>query len=485
MALIILAGAVFRIALLPVGRFHPDEALFSTLARLVASGQDPLLAHTTLLVDKPPLFYYTLALSVISAGGREAALRLPALIASLISIPLAGRLAWRLWRSWPAACLTMIFAALCPFAIQFSPTVFSDPQVVVWLLASAVAAVERRWGLSAILFGLSLASKQSAAFFLPLVIFLGLSRSASSSVNWPSLARPALRFCTGLLIVLAVIIIWDRLRAPATSFWVAAVDVNNPGRLIRSTEVWPRASAWLAWASAFTGAPLLDLPGAAALLIVVPLEIAAGRKTRAAIGTLILMTVLLAYIAALWFVAFPLLDRYLLPVVYLLALLCARGLDLAYRQVIALLRSTQIHRTLSVAAPAALALILLPSAVQAARGGYPVGGDHGAYSGIDSIASYLNARPMGTVVYSHDMSWELGYYLFDAYVYRAYFETPSALAADLRSFGDSPEERYIALAGHESLTEISQAAAAAGFRLAPVDLHIASGLRLYRLEHAP
>src|SRR5687768_11838567 len=115
MALIVLIGAALRIAPLTDNRLHPDEALFGTLARLIISGKDPILAQTTLLVDKPPLFYYTLAGGISISWASELTLRLPGLFASIVSIALVLRLARLLWRSEMAAVIAAVICALSPF----------------------------------------------------------------------------------------------------------------------------------------------------------------------------------------------------------------------------------------------------------------------------------------------------------------------------------------------------------------------------------
>ena len=483
--LLILAGSAARLAPLTANRFHPDEALFATLARLIASGQDTLLAHTTLLVDKPPLFYYSLALAVISFGAREIALRMPGELMSLISVALTARLAWRLWRSWPATLIATAIAALSPFTILFSPTVFSDPQYVFWLMSALVAAAERRWGWAGLLGGLALASKQSAAFFLPLVVLIGLSRENLTGSWRRSLLPGLIRIAAGFGLILVAITVWDRLRAPAPSFWTAAVDANNPGRLVRSDEVWPRASAWLSWASVIGGLPALDLGLAGLAMCAAPLDAIRHRQSRRAAATLLITAALLAYGAVLWFVAFPLLDRYLLPAVYLVALLAGRGADLLLEIVRERTQRVLVRRALAPAALIGLVVAFAPGSIRAAGSGYPVGGDHGAYAGIDRAAAYLSARPWGTVVYSHDLAWPLDFYLFDAYVYRAYFLAPGPLANDLRAFGGSHDERYVILSGTESVEEIAQAAGSAGFRLTPIPLGDGSPLKFYRLDRVP
>lgn len=480
-----LAGAAARLIPLTANRFHPDEALFATLARLISSGQDPMLAHTALLVDKPPLFYYTIVLAVISFGGREIAFRMPGEILSILSMALTVRLSWRLWRSWPATLVTAVLVALSPFAILFSPTVFSDPQYVFWLLLAMVAAAEGRWWWAGLLGGLALASKQSAAFFLPLVGLIGLSQGIAVDRDIRSIFRRLAWFGAGVGLALIAVVVWDRLRAPAVSFWTAAVDANNPGRLVRSDEVWPRSGAWLGWGSALTGSAIgnlmvCTLAGAAA-----PMDAVLHPGSRRSAGTLLLAAGLAAYAAVLWLVAFPLLDRYLLPAIYLVALLAGRGADLILEVAQKHANWMTVRRWLAPAGLAALLVSILPGAVQAAQNGIAVGGDHGANAGIDRAAAYLSARPMGTVVYAHDMSWMLDFYLFDVYVYHAYFLGPESLASDLRAFGESSDERYIVLSGAEGAEEIGQAVAGAGYRLTPIGLGSGVHIRLFRLERIP
>jgi len=57
--------------------------------------------------------------------------------------------------------------------------------------------------------------------------------------------------------------------------------------------------------------------------------------------------------------------------------------------------------------------------------------------------------------------------LWEAPLYRAYFDTPADLARDLRVFGRS-STRYIVVPASESRGKIERAVADAGFRIAPV-----------------
>src|SRR5574337_1559761 len=92
--LALLAAVLLRALPLMDNRFHPDEALYATFARYVASGYGSLLSY--LVVDKPPLSFYLNGLSVAVFGGTEFAVRLPNLYVSLIGVALLFALARRL-----------------------------------------------------------------------------------------------------------------------------------------------------------------------------------------------------------------------------------------------------------------------------------------------------------------------------------------------------------------------------------------------------
>jgi hypothetical protein len=461
--LILLIGTAMRVIPLADNRFHPDEALFATLARLIVSGRDVWLSHTSLLVDKPPLLYYTLAGSMALAGGSEVAARLPGLFAGLISIALTGRLAWQYWRSATASALAMLFSALSPFGILFSPTAFADPLMIMWLLAALTAVNAARWGWGGMLFGLALATKQSALFFAPLIVALGGLHKFNGKTCWRDIGYRIWHFAVGLGLVLMLITLWDRARGAQSSFWAASFEANNPGRLARSSEVWPRALAWWGWFNYLTGHNLLSGGVAIVLATLAPTEIVRHRQTRQAATTLVLSAFLVGYLAFLWLVAFPLHDRYLLPLVPLIALLIGRSTSLLANWL-----NHVTARRLEWVVGAIVAIALSVSAWQAAHSGYPVGGDHGMYDGIDRVAAYLRTQPEGTVVYYDTLGWTLHYYLFDAYVYLAPFGTPAALTADLNTFGHADNFRFVVLPGWESHTEILEAIQQACFNAYPV-----------------
>ncbi|NDJ36916.1 MAG: hypothetical protein GYB64_19875, partial [Chloroflexi bacterium] len=370
-AVLLMIGAALRVPLLQAGRFHPDEALFATLARLIVQGIDPWLVETSLLVDKPPLFFYALAAGVSLEWGSELTARLPGFFAGMVSIALTMRIAMHLWPDRRAAHGAGVVMALSPFTVLFSPTAFADPLMIMWWLAALAAATgsSPQWLLAGLLMGASLATKLNALVLLPLLLVVGLLVPGG---NGP-LPRHLLGFAAGLCLAAALVALWDLAR-PGVSFWAANLANNDPGRLIRSGEILPRLLGWAGYARLIVGAVPL-----AAILTGGLVAVSITQPDDAVVWGLVAS--MLGYGALLWLVAFPILDRYVLPLVPLCALLCGWA-------------STRIR-----VAPVVLTALMVPGALTAAQGGYPIGADRGAFDGIVEVTACLSTEPPGTVVY--------------------------------------------------------------------------------------
>ncbi len=481
---ILLVAFALRVAPLTDNRMHPDEALFASLGRLIITGRDPWLSSTPLLVDKPPLLYYTLAAGISLSWASELSARLPGLMASLISVALAARLAQRLWRSDEAAYLAGLIMALSPFAIAFSPTAFADPLMVMWILASLNALSAGRWGWGGALMGLGAATKQNALLFLPLGYGIGMIQGAGRTGAYPGLRVGFARFVSGVGLILLAALLWDAARGAETGFWAAGVATNDPGRLIRSDEVWLRAQTWLRLLSLIGGGPaggiLLGLGSIAAAAC-------AGSgmaRDRQSAVVLLIAAFGCAYLAAHWLVAVPVIDRYMLPVVPLAALLVA-SLARGAERIAARLRLSRLTFVCAIL----LIVLMGPVSLKAAQSMVPVGGDHGAYDGIDTVARFLESQPVGTVIYYDSLGWTLHYYLFDSYLYLAPFASPAALASDLLAFGGSGSARFLILPGWQSGVEVLDAVGRAEHEaklvLTTTGRSGAVTFRVYRLEADP
>jgi len=144
-------------------------------------------------------------------------------------------------------------------------------------------------------------------------------------------------------------------------------------------------------------------------------------------------------------------DRYLLLLVFPLALLIAQAL-------VRLLPG----RTLMIAG--VLALLLSAPALQAAGHRLPVGGDSGRRDGIDQLATYLNQLPVAAVVYDPWLGWELGYYLGPwTSLRRVHYPTPEALIADALLLPETGT-RYFVAPVERDVSSWLAALAEAGFR---------------------
>jgi hypothetical protein len=216
---------------------------------------------------------------------------------------------------------------------------------------------------------------------------------------------------------------------------------------------------WLSWLPYFFGS-IVGAIGLIGLLILLYLDLTRYARTRAAFVDLALLTILIVLFALHWLLAFPVWDRYFLILVPIAAMLVGR--------VINQLINSSIGRRISL--PLALASVtvaMLPFSYAAAEAQYPIGGDHGVYDGIEQVAAYLSALPSGTVVYDHWLTWELSYYLGEGHIYLAYFDTPAALADDLRVFAKDGV-RYVIFPAGELPDKVIDAIGQVGYTLSPV-----------------
>jgi len=497
---IVLCATLLRLIPLFANRFHPDEALYAFFARLIASGRDPMLAGV--VVDKPPAAFYLTALSLLAIGPNELAARLPELAAGVASVALAYALGRRLYG--PAVGLLAAgLLALSPFAILFSITAFVDPLLTAAVLWALWAASAGRWRSLALAVAIGFAFKQTVLLFVPLCLALALlvpplppdpcaALRRLAAALWPTLCA--------LAVAALIVFGWDALRHSSIGFWSQGYADNVPGRLVRANEVLPRALAWINLLHYATASTLLNLLFVACLPLLLVWNLAS--PSRAALADCALAGYLLLYLAAYWLLAFNVWDRYLLPVLPLWFLLMARvfylfGYSLrraAYHLTRRLYPAAAtspdpsiqpvtpfplreggrgdrsyfnldlgLRRTLAVGLPLLLIVLLAPGALAATRSAYPIGGDHGAYDGIDGAAAFIRSLPQGSVLYDHWLSWEWNFYLFGGPVYVAWFPSPDTLTTDLKAFGAS-SPRYLAVPTWESDTEVRAAAGAAGYQ---------------------
>ncbi len=466
--LLLLTGltAVFRAPGLFANSWQADEALFATWAREIAIWRDPLLQMQPL--DKPPLLFYLQAFFYPLFGPVEFAARWPNWIASLLLVPLTGILAWKLYRRPGTAVLAAALLALFPLAIQFSPTAFIDPLLTFLLIAALTAVASQKPAWAGFLFGLALATKYQAVLFLPLLLALGWL------FGW-RLARWG-RWLAGLLPPLMALFAWEAARSGTFLLWQNQISNFGGVRLSWSWEMAPRFWAWVdLWQTAVS--PLI-------FYLLIPAFIwftaqhlrpqtkpSAPLRLRAEKTDRLLLIFVLAYGLFHWLWAIPVWDRYLLPLLPLLALLLARFLSLVVpgmgRKILAKPRWFAPCLALDYGAFIIL-LLLTPTAWEARNGRTPLGSFPQADQGAAQIAAVLADAPYGTVLYDHWFSWQWRYHLFDKRVFVSWFPHGDALATDLAAFGQSDSPRYLALPNTAVAQPIIRTVQEAGFTLTAV-----------------
>lgn len=486
---ILLLGLALRLAPWGQNRFLEDEALYATWGLQIATGADPVLDYEP--VDKPPLHPYTLALSFLLLGPSETAARLPSLFASIANIALVYALGKQLYGDARVGLAAAALLTLSPFDILFASTAFADPLMTVWVLGALLAAASRRMGAAGLLAGLAAATKQQGLLFLPLVVLLA-----------PKLPRPArprksdwLRFALGFALVTGAVLWWDAARDQRPGFWEQSFISYGGLGPAQPTALGERAVEWLRLVGYFWASPWFNG------LLVAPLGIwllktgyrISGIRNRV-LGkpdspipdtryNLALGGFVIGFLLLHWLVGFQVWDRYLLGLVPLLALLAARALEdltgCATRNL------SGLHRAATLGLILLLMLTLTKPVLQAARSEIPVGGDHGAYDGIDELAAYVRQNAAsGSVLYHYWLGYHYRFYLHGAPLRLHWYPDPDDLAHDATVYRREP--RYIAFPSFRDGAPAQAALAQAGIRLVPAfETTRRDGtvsFRLYRLE---
>lgn len=464
---ILLFGAGMRfVALGTDARLHPDEALFATFARDAAVHGDWMLPGA---LDKTPLSIYAAALSlhfnavyvipaqnILDAGAipGEFAARWPNVLAGIVLIALAFSLARTLYAGQPganlAALMCALICALSPYLIVFSASAFTDTLMLLFMVAALLAAGKGRPGMAGFALALSIAAKQQGIFYAPLIAALlwrrdGLNPRPRSARVWSRFGLAFALGCAGLLL-------WDSVR-PETSIFALAAANNDPERFFSAPHEWmPRLRIWLDHAGWLLGAPLVTLALVLAALY--------GLLRDADGASRILGAYVVLYLLAHWLLAFNTYDRYLLPLIPLLAVLAARGLV----SLNARIGSARLWRFAAVA----YLVAALTGGFFAANRNAHIGTDGRADDGdIIALADWLNAKPLGAIIYDYWLGWELDYYL-GAWTdkRRVYYPEPAILAADALLNPD-PAPRYFVAPAGEPVDEWLSALDDAGFAIAP------------------
>jgi 4-amino-4-deoxy-L-arabinose transferase-like glycosyltransferase len=425
-------------------RFHSDEALYSTYARNAAVHGDWMLSGP---VDKPPLTLYGIALgmhffaasvndlNVIDVPPRlgEFAAFTPGFFAGLITVALVFALALTLYgqKSVTTALLAALLVAVSPYAVAYSASAFTDAPMLVFMTASVLAAARERPGWSGLLMGLSFASKPQGLLYVPLVAGIYLLRNVTRSRRDLSVAA---RNCAlGLGVVLAALLIWDTARPETSVFVLGSVNISQDRFFVRPDEWLPRLETWLAHGDVLLGLPLLT----AALTLAGITFTAINRDRRDGL----LLVWIIGFGLLHWMAAFFTFDRYLLPLVPVLALLAARALVGVWHQ-------AGKRPALLAALIAGILLLSLPAQHDPRADVFRSTSPDGFFRAAD----FLNSKSLGAIIYDRWLGWEMGYYMGAwSDKRRVYYPEPVQMARDARCNSD-PAPRYLLAPADEDVT---------------------------------
>jgi hypothetical protein len=320
-----------------------------------------------------------------------------------------------------------------------------------------------------VLLALAIWSKQQGVFYLPLVVALLVWRArlgdpvpppfmgeVRRGFVFPLLAgevRRGFRFAIGLAVGVLALLVWDIARGQVTgqtSLFALAAANNNPERaLVGMDELLPRLGVWLSYAGSFFGpawwTASVVAVGIASLTnptLANPVNregteshspslphlwgrlgggLCVFHERRRLGGGVVIALYTLAYFTLHWIFAFNLYDRYLLPIIPLLAVICGHGLA-------RLLQGDPKKGDPPSRPYVAMILIVLLAISVPLR--YPTD-TRARDSDIMALAAYLNAKPLGAIVYDHWLGWEMGYYIGAwSDKRRVYYPDPVTLAND-------------------------------------------------------
>ena len=444
-----LVGFALRLQLLSAWPLREDEAMYSVWA-LHLWRVDPLAL--TVWPDKPPLFLWLLGSVFQLLGPSDAAARLLNIAADTLTIGVVAATARVLWDR-RAGLFAAAAYALGPFAISFAPTAYTDPTLVLWGSLALYASLTRRAFWAGLCLAAAIATKQQGLLYAPLVGMILLTTKtqrheeekkgqvaggrwqvAGGASHVSRFTFHAIRntqylisntqypFLLGLAALLLPVLLWDAARwSVAPSPWDLSVRHYAPLVLLPLGEWAARMLQWgkVAWNLAgswwIVGYWILGIgdwgAGIGRRIFNLQSPIPNPQSPIPIIFFWSLGFVILHIVSSvqIW-------DRYLLPLAPVLALLFGwttshlTGAPTESRW----MTRTRTQRTCQVLAVTAL-LLLLPPVLTAAKGGLPVGADHGDYAGLNESIAWLQANaPAGAVVYHREVSWQLRFAFFAA-----------------------------------------------------------------------
>jgi hypothetical protein len=204
-----------------------------------------------------------------------------------------------------------------------------------------------------------------------------------------------------------------------------------------------RFTEWLSWARYLAGSTPTGIAFVCGVVILLVWSWRQPAETRQRWLDTLWAVAVFAYLALHSVLAFSIWDRYLLPLAAPVALLGARIVD-GLGRVQADLNQHSVLRSVRHAIPYLAVLLALVFGIRAATNGYPIGGEHWAYQGLDTISDHLEERAApDAVIYHHWLRWHYTYYLHGTGFELRWWRDGAHLRQEARKSAD--REQYIVL----------------------------------------
>ncbi len=509
---ILLLGILLPLPPLVANPLHSDEALYAYWAKLIASGEDPML--NTVPLDKPPLFIYSLAVLFIIFGPIEIVARFISFTAHLIILSVTYHLGRKLYHPH-VGFLAALLVALSPYSILFAPTILTDPLMVAFVLLAVWAACFEKASVAGLSLGLAIATKQQGIFFIPLILgFLvkwpllkiELNRLISpclSNLFWKTVINALKLWLSCLLTTslgLLLPLLWDTMRTKEPGFWPQSV--LSYGSLDFQPDYFQnRFLGYLKLLHLATDSHLLNLILLVGLPLLLSHHLGLFQRLRAMMTTgvgaipphhrqtdWLLSSFSLGFLVLHALFSFQIWDRYLLGLIPFLAMLLARILHLISSLIqfmvssmwhMVRLPSNYVSSFRSYLPMILLILLLISLMIQpvqrAMLSTYPLGGDQRAYWGTADVVAYMQAHVgANTTLYHRWLGTHWRYYFFQAPYDLRYWQSAPDLARQAQTTyqrkanQDLAGQQYIAFPAWRSMTLVELALSDVGLSLKPV-----------------
>ena len=235
-----------------------DEAVFGRASLEIIGGD---YALTDWRVMKPPIVYFSQAISRAVFGVTPFGGRIPAVLATLGCLVFLFRIGRRWFDEW-TGLLAVAFMVVAPSVLFHFPNGRTDATTLFFVLWAIDLAGKKSFGWAGFAFSLAFCTRQLVAISFPLVMafaFLSFYTSKDAlAANWRPYAHITWRFFKGTLPALVVLFIWSFFEKIPFAWLVN--ELQNKKYTIgehRNLEFFEKLRYWLRGVSEFFGYDLL------------------------------------------------------------------------------------------------------------------------------------------------------------------------------------------------------------------------------------